>query len=166
MCNSRKETAMLSTDHLMHFLDEHNIEAEILELSVPTPTVEDAAEAVGARPEQVVKSLLFLVDDQPVVAIACGTSRVDRRPIAAHFGVGRKRVKLGDAATVLAVTGYPIGAMPPFGQKSRLLTLVDHRVLDHEHVFAGGGSINALMRIDPAEIVRVTDAVELDLINP
>lgn len=157
---------MLTTKDLMNFIEQHDVEAELLELSVPTPTVEDAAQAVGARPEQVVKSLLFLVDDQPVVAIACGTSRVDRRPIAAHFGVGRKRVKLGDAETVLEITGYPIGAMPPFGQKQKLTTLVDRRVLEHEQVFAGGGSIDALMRIDPAHIVRITDAVELDLLNP
>jgi Cys-tRNA(Pro) deacylase len=157
---------MLTTEHLKDFLKQHEVDAELLQLTVPTPTVEDAAEAVGARPEQVVKSLLFMVDDQPVVAIACGTARVDRRPIASHFGVGRKRVKLGDAETVLATTGYPIGAMPPFGQKQKLLTLVDHRVLEHEQVFAGGGSIDALMRINPADIVRMTDAVELDLLNP
>lgn len=157
---------MLTTNDLERFVEERGIDAEVLKLSVPTPTVEDAAEAVGAQPEQVVKSLLFMVDDQPVVAITCGTSRVDRRPIAAHFGVGRKRVKLGDADAVLETTGYPIGAMPPFGQKRRLPTLIDERVMEHEQVFAGGGAVDALMRIDPAEILRITGAVQLDLLRP
>lgn len=157
---------MLTNKDLERFIQERGVHAELLHLSVPTPTVEDAAEAVGARPEQVVKSLLFMVDDQPVVAIACGTSRVDRRPIAAHFGVGRKRVKLGDAEAVLETTGYPIGAMPPFGQKRRLLTLIDQRVMEHEQVFAGGGAVDTLMRVDPAEILRITEAVQLDLLGP
>jgi len=51
-----------------------------------------------------------------------------------------------------------VGTMPPFGHKSRLRTLIDAGVLAQPEVYAGGGAIDALLRIAPAEIVRVTKA--------
>jgi len=157
---------MLKSSDLARWIERQEIRAELISLPVNTLTVEDAARAVGTSPARIVKSLIFLINGNPVVAIACGTSRVDRRPIAAYFGVGRKRVKLADAETVLEVTGYPIGAVPPFGQQQSLSTLIDHRVLDHPEVYAGGGEIDTLLRVAPAEIVRVTGAIKLDLLGP
>ncbi len=154
---------MLNSSDLADFMESHDISGKIVHLTQNVLTVEDAASAVGTTPDQIVKSLLFLIDGKPVMAIACGTSRVDRRPIAAHYSVGRKRVKLADADTVLEVTGYPIGAVPPFGLRQSLPTLIDQDVLTHEEVYAGGGELNALVRVSPQEIVAVTGAVGMDL---
>jgi len=141
---------------LERFLQKHHIAGKVLILPQPTPTVETAAQAVGVPPERIVKSLLFLVNGQPVLAVACGPARVERRAIAAHFGVGRKRVKLADAATVLRLTGYPVGAVPPFGFPQPIPTLIDPAVLEHPEVYAGGGAENALLRITPQVIQHVT----------
>jgi prolyl-tRNA editing enzyme YbaK/EbsC (Cys-tRNA(Pro) deacylase) len=154
---------LLDSSHLERFIEIHAIEAEVIPLSVHTPTVEAAARAMGTTPERIVKSLLFLVKGRLVMAIASGPSRVERRAIAAYYGVPRKRVELAGADTVLATTGYPVGAVPPFGHLRPLPTLLDRRVLDQPEVYAGGGSIDALLRVSPAEIVRVTGAVALDL---
>jgi Cys-tRNA(Pro) deacylase len=157
--------SMLESSNLARWIEENAIQADLIKLSVRTRTVEDAAQAVGTSPSQIVKTLLFLINGEPVVAITCGTSRIDRRTIAAHFGVGRKRVKLADAEAVLEVTGYPVGAVPPFGLRQQIQTLIDPRVLEHAEVYAGGGAIDSLLRISPTEIVRVTEAVELDLLG-
>lgn len=157
---------MLGSSDLANYVEEHGIEAQVITLPVETPTVERAARAVGTSPDRIVKSLLFLVDDEPVIAIACGEARIDRRSIAAQYGVGRKRVRLADAETVLKLTGYPIGAMPPFGHRRAIRTLIDWRVLEQPEVYAGGGSIAALMRVPAAEILRLTSATVLDLIDP
>lgn len=155
--------AMLGIPDLEAFIARRSIQAEVISLPVRTLTVPEAARAVGTVPERIVKSLLFLVDERPVLAIAGGTARVDRRPIAAHFGVGRKRVKLADAATVQTITGYAVGAVPPFGHHEPLQTLIDPRVLKMPQIYAGGGAEDTLLRISPEEILRVTNAVELDL---
>ncbi len=148
---------------LQAYLDAHQIPGEILILARPTPTVETAAQAVGALPDQIVKSILFLLPDQPVLAVSCGLGRIDRRVIAKYFGVGRKRVKLADAETVLRVLGYPVGTVPPFGHRQQILTLLDQPVLAHEQVYAGGGEHNALVRLPSAEILKHTQAEVLDL---
>jgi prolyl-tRNA editing enzyme YbaK/EbsC (Cys-tRNA(Pro) deacylase) len=145
------------------FLRDHDIPGEIVHLETLTPTVPAAAAAVGAGPDEIVKSILFLVDGHPVLAIVCGTGRVDDRTLAAHFGVGRKRVRLADPETVLRETGYAVGAMPPFGHSARIQSLLDLRVLDKTSIYAGGGSDQALLRISPQTILEVTQAEVLDL---
>jgi prolyl-tRNA editing enzyme YbaK/EbsC (Cys-tRNA(Pro) deacylase) len=150
---------------LQAFIQDRAIPGEILHLETPTPTVETAALAVGAAPERIVKSILFLVDGRAVLAIACGPDRVETRALAAYYAVGRKRVKLADAETVLELTGFQVGAMPPFGHRQPLPTLVDRRVLDRPEVYAGGGSEQSLLRISPQAILQVTRAEVLDLLT-
>ena len=153
----------LGVHELSEYIQEQGIQGEILHLSVPTPTVEAAAQAVNTSPEQIIKSILFLVDDLPVLAIASGKSIIDRRAIADLFHVGKKRVKLASPEMVLEISGYEVGAMPPFGHRQPLTTLIDRRVLDSTESYAGGGSENALIRLDPQEILRATNARILDL---
>jgi len=158
---------LLHANDLQSFLTSHGIAGEILRPGVPTPTVESAAQALGVPVEQIVKSILCVVKDggdpKYVLAIACGTAYVDRRLIAAHYAVGHKRVRLAFPEEVLAVTGYAVGAMPPFGHRQPLPTLIDRRVLALPVVFAGGGDENAMLRLDPREIARITGAAVIDL---
>jgi prolyl-tRNA editing enzyme YbaK/EbsC (Cys-tRNA(Pro) deacylase) len=154
----------LDPSHLADFMRANDIPGEILHLEVPTPTVEAAASAVGTETENIVKSLLFFVGNGSVLAITCGPAHIERRAIAAHFQVGRKKVKLADPQTVLKETGYQVGAMPPFGHISPLPTLIDQRVLEKDQVYAGGGSEQTLLRIAPETILAVTQAQILDLL--
>jgi prolyl-tRNA editing enzyme YbaK/EbsC (Cys-tRNA(Pro) deacylase) len=88
---------------------------------------------------------------------------VDNKKIAKHFNVSRKRIKLADPQTVLAVTGYEVGAVPPFGHHSKLSVILEERIFQQELVYAGGGSKEALLEVRPEEILRVTNAVVLNL---
>jgi prolyl-tRNA editing enzyme YbaK/EbsC (Cys-tRNA(Pro) deacylase) len=160
-----KITLPLSPADLQSFMVEHGIAGEIILLASPTPTVEAAAKAVEADPESIVKTLLFLVDEEPALAIASGLHLIDRRVIAAQYGVGRKRVKLAEPEAVLRITGYEVGSMPPFGHLQKLTAFLDVRVLDRPLVYAGGGAENALVRIDSREIVRATGARVIDLLT-
>jgi prolyl-tRNA editing enzyme YbaK/EbsC (Cys-tRNA(Pro) deacylase) len=128
--------------------------------------VEDAALAVGTSLENIVKSLLFRINDGFILAITCGPAHIERRAIAAHFKVGRKKVKLADPGKVLQETGYQVGAMPPFGHYTPLPTLIDKRVLEKDQVYAGGGSDQTLMRIKPEVILAASGAQVLDLLLP
>jgi prolyl-tRNA editing enzyme YbaK/EbsC (Cys-tRNA(Pro) deacylase) len=150
---------------LEEFMQEKGIPGEILYLQMPTPTVEAAAVAVGTNPENIIKSILFTINQEPVLAITCGPSYIERRAIALHFNVGRKKVKLADPDTVISETGYQIGGMPPFGHLTPLQTLIDQRVLEKDQVYAGGGSDQTLLQVKPQIILSVTQAHVMDLIN-
>ena len=148
---------------LAAYIENEGIQAEVVVPEVPTPTVETAADAVGGSVDQIIKSVLFLVADRPVLAIASGTRRIDYRKIADHFGVGRRRVKMADPETVQNVTGYPVGGVPPFGHPEPVDTLIDPGVLDQPAVYGGGGDHRTLIRITPDEIRRITTATVLPL---
>ena len=156
---------VLGVLELKAFMQSRGIQGEILNLDVATPTVESAAQAVGAKVEQIIKSILFVIDDQPVLAIACGISSINRRAIAELYQVGKKRVKLASPEKVLEISGYEVGAMPPFGHRLPLTTLIDPRVLEITVAYAGGGAENALIRLNPQEIKRVTSARTVDLLD-
>ncbi len=153
----------LTPADLQAYLAAHQLPGEILHLTAHTPTVETAALALGCQPEQIVKSILFLVAGAPLLAVTGGTRRVDPRALARHAGVGRKQVKLADAEAVLAHAGYPVGAMPPFGHRQPLPTLLDAAVLTQPEVYGGGGSDTTLLRIAPQAILDHTRATVLAL---
>jgi prolyl-tRNA editing enzyme YbaK/EbsC (Cys-tRNA(Pro) deacylase) len=148
----------MDATHIAAYLREHGIAGEVVFLPEHVPTVEAAARAVDVSVECIVKSVLFLADSSPVLVIANGRQRVDYKRVADTIGLSRKRLKLADAPAVLAITGFAVGTVPPFGHKTRLRTLIDAGVLAQPEVYAGGGAIDALVRIAPAEIVRATDA--------
>jgi prolyl-tRNA editing enzyme YbaK/EbsC (Cys-tRNA(Pro) deacylase) len=58
----------------------------------------------------------------------------------------------------LAITGFVVGSMPPFGHRQSLPTYIDPAVVEFEIIFGGGGAIDAMLRLTPAELVRVTAA--------
>jgi Cys-tRNA(Pro) deacylase len=153
---------LTATDLAAH-IAQHAIQAELIPMVVDTPTVVVAAQALGVAPEQIVKSIVFLVDEQPYLVIACGLARIDQRRLADILAVGRKRVRLAPPDAVLALTGYPVGTMPPFGHARALPTFMDRGVLAQQEVFAGGGAIDYLLRTTPEELVRVTRAQVADV---
>jgi prolyl-tRNA editing enzyme YbaK/EbsC (Cys-tRNA(Pro) deacylase) len=154
----------MDSAHIAAYLRANELTGEVVHLPMHVPTVDDAARAVGTTPERIIKSVLFLADGAPVLVIANGTARVDYKRVADYLGLSRKRVKLADADAVLAITGFAVGTVPPFGHPTRLQTLIEASVLDQPEVYGGGGAIDALLRIAPAEIVRATQAETVNVV--
>ena len=141
---------------LQTFIAEHEIEARILFLEVDTPTVQAAADALAVAPAQIIKSVLFLADGQPVMVVASGLARLDRKALADFLGVSRRRVKIASAEQVLTYTGFVAGSVPPFGYRNSIETVVETAVLQQSGlVYGGGGEVHALMQLTVAELRRV-----------
>jgi len=140
------------------------LDSTIVTPGVPMPTVESAATAMGVPADRIFKSVLFRANDgRCVMAIACGRWRIDTPRLAALAGTARLR--LAPPEVVLAVTGYPAGGTPPVGHRERFPVFVDTRVAAQEWGWAGGGREELLVRIAPADIVRVTGATVADLVG-
>ena len=144
---------MTSTD-LRKFIAAHHIDATILHLDARTSTVNDAARELGVDTDQIIKSLVFMIEEQPLLVINNGTARVDRKKLATLLGVGRKRVKFAS---------FVVGSMPPFGHRQMLRTLVAPAITRLDLIFGGGGDVDAMMRLTPADLVRVTGAEITDV---
>ena len=143
---------------LQMFIDDHHIQATILPLSEHTLTVGDAARALAVGTDQIIKSLIFHIDGDPLLVINNGLARVDRRKLADYLGVGRKKVKFASPDKAFALTGFVVGSMPPFGHKQKLRTLVDTAVTQLDIIYGGGGDIDAMMRLTSEELLSVSQA--------
>ena len=126
-----------------------------------TKTAVDAANAVGVQVGQIVKSLIFAVDGEIVLAYVSGANQLDERKLAAAAG-GLTCARV-DADTVYAVTGFPIGGVPPFGHKTHLRVFVDPDLLQHEEVWAAAGTWHDVFGIEPHKLVEASDGLVTDL---
>lgn len=153
----------MDSSDLAQFIATHDIEAEIVHLTVETPTVVAAANAVNVKPEQIIKSLLFMADGSPVLVVTNGLTRVHRKRLAVELGMSRRRIKIASVEQVLAVTGYAVGAVPPFGHLINIPTLLDVGVLAESTVYGGGGESDALMRLSTDELQRVVNGELVDI---
>ncbi len=153
---------MNSTD-LRQFITNNEIKAEIFHLEEATLTVADAAAVMGVQPDQIIKTVLFLADGQPVLVIASGLARIAWKRLADYLGVSRRRLKTGNAEQVQAITGYVVGSVPPFGHKEKLRTIVEQSVYDQAYFYGGGGEIDALMKVETAVLRQVVGDETTDL---
>ena len=151
-------TISFSSKDLQHFIESNQIDATILPMNGHTPTVSDAARELGVQTDQIIKSLIFVANDSPLLVIKNGLSRVDRKKLAVLMGVGRKKVKFATAEQALEMTGFVVGSMPPFGHRQQMRTLVDTAVMALDTIYGGGGNIDAMMRLTPQELIKVTGA--------
>lgn len=137
------------------------LNADIQEFPAGTRTAEDAARALGTTVAQIVKSLVFLADGRPVLALVSGANRVDERKLAAACGA--QRVEKADADTVREATGFGIGGVPPLGHRRPLRAFIDQDLLRHDVVYAAAGTPTAVFPVTPQELLRASGAQAVDL---
>ena len=126
-----------------------------------TKTAADAAAAIGVELGQIVKSLIFAVDGEVVLAYVSGTNQLDEKKLALAAG-GLKCTRV-DADVVRQATGFPIGGVPPFGHSTQLRIFVDPDLLQYDEVWAAAGTWNDVFGANPNDIVRVAGGVVTDL---
>jgi prolyl-tRNA editing enzyme YbaK/EbsC (Cys-tRNA(Pro) deacylase) len=149
----------LGAEHLRAWLERHGVAARIVVPGVPTPTVPDAAAALGVEPRAILKSLVFLVEGAPMLVVAAGEDRLPYPALARAFGVSRRRIRLADADETRRITGYVVGAMPPFGHRTPLPTVVDAAcVAGRRTVYGGGGARDALLELSTDVLLATTNA--------
>jgi len=137
------------------------VDARIEEFPQGTTTAEAAADAVGCEPAQIVKTLVFVCDGLPVIALVPGDRRADTAKIAAAAGAGYARVAKREE--VLAATGFEPGGVAPFPVPLSVRVLMERELLRHELVWAGAGSPRHVVGIAPADAARLTSAEIVDL---
>lgn len=142
---------------------ELGLDIEIVEFAQTTRTAQEAADAIGCEVAQIVKSLLFTVDGQPVMALMSGVNQLDFGKLAALRSASRNMIKRPDADTVKAATGFSIGGVPPFGHPSMLPVYVDEDLRQYGVVWAAAGTPFAVFAIMPDKLVEASGGTAVDL---
>ena len=140
---------------------ELGLDVEVRRFPDGTRTAADAAAAIGVPVGAIVKSLVFAVDGEVVMALVSGANQLDESKLAAAAGgstCGRV-----DANAARDATGFPIGGVPPLGHATPLRVFVDEDLFGYEEVWAAAGTPHEVFGVDPRELVRAIDAPVVDL---
>ena len=137
------------------------VDARVEEFPEGTPTASAAAKAVGSSRAQIVKSLVFICDGRPTLALVPGDRRADETKVATAAGSRHARVARADE--VVAATGFEPGGVAPFPAPGISQVLMSRELLVHDRVWIGAGSERHMAGLAPFELERLTQARTADL---
>lgn len=150
----------MSVETVRAFLAAHAPDIAVVELEASTATVEMAAKGHGVAPAQIAKTLSLRIKDRALLIVTAGDARLNNRKIKDALG-GKPRM-LG-AEEVVALTGHPVGGVCPFGLATPLPVYCDVSLKAFTEVLPAAGSTNSALRIAPARLADLVDAVWVDV---
>jgi prolyl-tRNA editing enzyme YbaK/EbsC (Cys-tRNA(Pro) deacylase) len=148
-------------ERVARVLRDGGVDARVEEFPEGTPTAAAAASAAGCEPAQIVKSLLFVCDGRPTLALVPGDRRADSAKVAAEAGARKARV--GRAEEVVAATGFAAGGVAPFPAPGVSAVLLARELLAHEVVWIGAGTERHMASLAPLDLLRLSGGRPCDL---
>jgi prolyl-tRNA editing enzyme YbaK/EbsC (Cys-tRNA(Pro) deacylase) len=134
---------------------DRGLDVEVVTLTDSARTAPEAAAAVGCEVGQIVKSLVFVRGEEPVMVLCAGDRRVDAK---------RLELKPANADLARAATGFAIGGIPPLGHDTGLQTVIDVSLERFDTVWCAGGTPHAVFEVATAELIgAIADADVTDV---
>jgi prolyl-tRNA editing enzyme YbaK/EbsC (Cys-tRNA(Pro) deacylase) len=130
------------------------VSVEVRRFPEETRTAAEAARAIGCDAGQIVKSLVFVADGEPLLALTSGSNRADPGLLADLLQA--REVRRATPEEAREATGFAIGGTPPFGHPRRLPILVDRDLLRYEIVWAAAGAPDSVFPITPEDLIRAS----------
>ena len=122
-----------------------------------TATSQMAADNIGCEVGQIVKTLAFMVNGEPIVILASGDQYIDDRKLAAMFEVGRKKIKIATPEQCVEIYGYEPGGVPPVAHRTPNLPMyLDDSLQRYNQVYAAGGAHNTIFPISLSQLIDIT----------
>lgn len=148
------QTLSASAQRVQDALNAHGVACQVVELPDSTRSAREAAEAIGCRVEQIVKSLIFKgkQTNMPILALASGTNRVNEKRLKALIG---EQIKKADADFVREKTGFAIGGVAPVGHVEPITAYIDEDLLRYEEIWAAAGTPHAVFKLTPEDLLKI-----------
>ncbi len=148
---------------VVDFLHERDIQVDVFSIGEEGATARGAADALGVPLHRIVKSLLFIADEEPVLVLVSGDRRADSQRLTQLLNAGQ--VTIASAKQVRKWTGFPPGAVPPLGHRKRLPTWIDARLTREPLVYASAGAKDRILAIAPQDLVAISSAQVAELVE-
>lgn len=131
---------------------------QVVEREETTRSSAEAAAAVGCTVGQIAKSVIFRAkgSGRPILVMASGVNRVNEKAIEALIG---EKLGKADADFVRDRTGFVIGGVGPVGHSQKVETFIDEDLLQYAEIWAAAGTPNAVFKLTPDELKRMTGGV-------
>ncbi|MDD5875407.1 MAG: YbaK/EbsC family protein [Baileyella intestinalis] len=142
---------VMGLESAVRCLDEYGFKDRVKLLDESSATVDLAAEAVGVEPDQIAKTLSFLVKDVPVLVLASGKARIDNHKFKEEF---KTKAKMIHSDQVEALVGHAPGGVCPFGVKEGVQVYLDNSLKKHEVVYPAAGTGNSAVKLTVPELEK------------
>jgi prolyl-tRNA editing enzyme YbaK/EbsC (Cys-tRNA(Pro) deacylase) len=152
-----------SRERVRTYLQAHGLAEGLFEFEQSTKTAQQAADAMGCELGQIVKSLVFVVGETPMIALVAGDRRGDTDAISRLMGGGK--VRFADADAVRAATGYAIGGVSPFDLPAELVILADASLSRFDTVYPAAGTPTSMVRMSLAQLLELSGARVAEIAN-
>lgn len=139
----------MAIDKVRTYLDNWNRGADIIEPSVSTATVEEAAAALGVNPERIAKSLSFKIEDNAIIVVVAGDARIDNKKYKEEFGV---KAKMLSAEEIEPLTGFQFGGVCPFALPESVKVYLDESMKRFITVFPACGTPSSAIELTMDEL--------------
>ncbi len=154
-------TMSQAVERVRAYFKDRGIQIEVVEFKEETRTAQMAADAIGTEVKNIVKSLIFEADGQPILVLCSGDKKVDTAKLARLQGVGK--INKADADFVLEKTGFVIGGVPPVAHKEKLTVYIDQNLMSCDRLYAAAGTPRTIFAIDPQVLRQITGGLVCDV---
>lgn len=143
-------------EQVREFFTARGLETEIHTFADSTENAFLAAQALGVQQGQIVKSVIFLADAKPVLVLMSGDMNVHTTKLKKLLKA--RKVKIAASETVLAVSGYPVGAVPPVAHRKKMATYLDESLRRFDRIYPAAGGLNNMFPTTFEELQGLTGA--------
>lgn len=136
------------------YLQQYGLEDRIMEFDVSSATVEEAANAINCKKEEIVKTLSFIVGDKPILIAAAGDSKIDNRKFKEEFHTKAKMIPFEN---VEELTGHAVGGVCPFGINENVDVYLDNSLKRFKIIYPACGNSNSAVKLTLDELKKTSN---------
>ena len=146
-----------SIEKAKSYLKQYNLDARVMEFSISSATVKDAAIAVGCAEDEIAKSLTFLVNDEPIMILTSGNSKIDNVKYKSEFHTKAKMIPFEDVEKYI---GYAVGGICPFGINDNVKVYLDVSLKKYDIVYPAAGTDKSAVKLTIAELEKTSKYIK------
>lgn len=144
----------MSLTRTKEHLQKYGLEDRIMEFSVSSATVEEAAKALNCKEEEIAKTLSFIVEDKPILIVAAGDAKVDNKKFKAEFHTKAKMIPF---ELVEELIGHAVGGVCPFGVNENVDVYLDDSLKKLEIMYPAAGTSSSAVKLNMSELETASE---------
>ena len=144
----------MSIEKAREYLKAYDLDYQIMEFTVSSATVAEAANALSCKEAEIAKTLSFIVNEKPILIVAAGDAKVDNSKYKAEFHTKAKMIPFEQ---VEAMTGHAVGGVCPFGVNEDVAIYLDASLKRFEIVYPACGSSNSAIQLTVKQLEQITN---------
>ena len=144
----------MSLTKVKEYLKQYNLDEKIMEFSLSSATVKEAALIIGCKEEEIAKSLAFLINDKPILIVTAGDKKIDNAKYKNEFNIKAKMIPFNEVEDLI---GHAVGGVCPFGIKENVDVYLDNSLKRFEIVYPACGSSNSAVKLTLSELEKASN---------